>query len=109
MSRQSWSRRLAGKLPVTASRQRLTSSCTAIDSDYYRYPIGTPEHYAAYAKEFEANYGIGYPVPGSPRASYEADFAYELAFDADQYGGPEEPEADWDVGEDDGPGPSPRP
>jgi hypothetical protein len=72
-----------------------------MDSDDYRYPIGSPQHYAAYAKEFKADYGIGYPVSSSPRASYEADYAYELAFDADQHDRPGEPEADWDAGEDD--------
>jgi hypothetical protein len=66
-----------------------------MDSDDYRYPTGSPKHYAAYAKEFEADYGIGYPSPDSPRASYEADYAYELAWDdyatygGDRYAAPE--------------------
>jgi hypothetical protein len=70
--------------------------------DGYRYPTGTPEHYGAYARDFETNYGIGYPAPDSPRASYEADFAWELAWDEyTMYGGDHyaDPEAEGDADE----------
>lgn len=72
-----------------------------MDADYYRYPVGTPEHYAAYEQEFWAYYGLGYPFPDDPRASYEVDNAYELAYDDLQYRGREEPrEEDWETGDD---------
>jgi hypothetical protein len=50
-----------------------------MDDDYYRYPAGSPEHYAAYEKNFIATGGIGAVVPGDPQASYEVENAYELA------------------------------
>jgi hypothetical protein len=52
-----------------------------MDDAYHRYPVGSPEHYAAYEKEFTAQDGIGAAVPGDPEASYEADNAYELAYE----------------------------
>jgi hypothetical protein len=50
--------------------------------DYYRAATGSAEHYAAYAKEFEAEQGIGFPLPDDPAASYEVDNSYEFAYDA---------------------------
>jgi hypothetical protein len=47
--------------------------------DYYRYPVGGVEHYAAYKKAFEAARGDGFTVPDDPWESYEIDNAYELA------------------------------
>lgn len=51
------------------------------DDDYFRYPVGSPEHYAAYEKHFTALGGIGFAVPGDPEASYEVDNACELAYE----------------------------
>jgi hypothetical protein len=52
----------------------------SMDDDYYRYPVGSPEHYAAYEKWFIATGGVGAAIPGDdPQASYEIDNAYELA------------------------------
>lgn len=55
-----------------------------MDDAYYRSPVGSPEHYAAYEKEF--NVGGITPVddPGianDPRAMYEIDNAWELAYE----------------------------
>ena len=55
-----------------------------MDDAYYQYPVGSPEHYAAYEKEFNAG-GID-PVDdpsiaSDPRAMYEIDNAYELAYE----------------------------
>lgn len=50
-----------------------------MDDDYYRYPAGSPEHYAAYEKKFIATDGIDAVVPGDPQASYEIENSYELA------------------------------
>jgi hypothetical protein len=52
-----------------------------MDSAYYQAQPGSPEHYAAYEKEFDVQHGIGFPVENDPRASYEIDNAYELALD----------------------------
>lgn len=51
-----------------------------MDDDYYRYPVGSPEHDAAYEKYFIAMGGIGFAIPGDPKASYEVDNAAELAY-----------------------------
>ena len=53
----------------------------SMDDDYYRYPVGSRQHYAAYEKYFIATDGIGAAVPGDPEASYEVDNAYELAYE----------------------------
>ena len=50
-----------------------------MDDDYYTYPVGSPEHYAAYEKHFTATGGIHAVFPGDPQASYEVENAYELA------------------------------
>jgi len=50
-----------------------------MDRAYYEAPVGSPEHYAAYEKEFTETGGAGFPVPDSPEDSYEVDNAYELA------------------------------
>jgi hypothetical protein len=50
-----------------------------MDDDYHRYPVGSPEHYAAYERHFTATGGIHAVVPGDPQASYEVEHAYELA------------------------------
>ena len=50
-----------------------------MDRAYYQAPAGSPEHYAAYAKEFAETGGAGFPVPASAEDSYEVDNAYELA------------------------------
>jgi hypothetical protein len=50
-----------------------------MDDAYYRSPVGSREHYAAYEKEFNARRGGGYAFPDDVRASYQADNAYELA------------------------------
>lgn len=52
-----------------------------MDDAYYRSPVGSPEHYAAYEKEFTAQGGIDAAVPGDVEASYEVDNAWELAYD----------------------------
>ena len=52
-----------------------------MDDTYYRYPVGSQEHYAAYERYFISNDGIDAAVPGNPQASYEADNAYELAYE----------------------------
>jgi hypothetical protein len=52
-----------------------------MDKAYYQALVGSPEHYAAYAKEFRAEAGIGFPVEHDPQASYEIDNSYELALD----------------------------
>ena len=77
--------------------QRITSLDS--DSDYFRYPVGSPEHYAAYAKEFGANHGIGYVYPDNPAASYVVDHAYELAYLAEEHAGDPDagPEAEQDT------------
>jgi hypothetical protein len=49
------------------------------DDDYFRYPVGSPEHYAAYERYFHSKDGIDCVFPGDPESSYEADFAGELA------------------------------
>jgi hypothetical protein len=49
------------------------------DDDYFRYPVGSPEHYAAYERYFRSMDGIGFVFPGDPESSYEVDFAVELA------------------------------
>ena len=51
----------------------------SMDDDCYKYPAGSPEHYAAYERHFTATGGLDDAVPGDPRASYEIDNAYELA------------------------------
>lgn len=57
-----------------------------MDDAYYRAPVGSPEHYTAYEKEFAADDGIGFVFPDDPRASYEVDNAAELAAEAyDEY------------------------
>lgn len=60
----------------------------AMDDDYYRYPAGSPEHYAAYEKEFNAG-GIDPAddpeVAGDPETMYEIDNAWELARGWDEY------------------------
>jgi hypothetical protein len=40
-----------------------------MDSAYYQAQPGSPEHYAAYEKEFDAQHGIGFPVENDRRAS----------------------------------------
>lgn len=72
-----------------------------MDPAYYEYPPGSPQHYAAYKKEFLKQNGIGYPVPNDPATSYEIDNYGELAYDnSDSYddyvshGGPDHPEDD---------------
>jgi hypothetical protein len=59
------------------------------DDAYYRYPAGSAEHYAAYEKAFAADDGVTFPFPDDPYASYEADHAYELAYESleDEDGG----------------------
>ena len=52
-----------------------------MDPNYHRYVVGSPEHYAAYEEEFSRLDGIGAAIPGDPRASYEVDFAVELAWE----------------------------
>lgn len=52
-----------------------------MDRAYYEAPAGSPEHYAAYEKEFTETGGVGFPVPDSPEDSYEVDNAYELAYE----------------------------
>lgn len=74
-----------------------------MDDAYYRYRAGSGEHYAAYEKEFIARYGIGFPFPDDPRASYEADNAYELACERyAESGGPENATVDEDAGRENG-------
>jgi hypothetical protein len=51
----------------------------SMDDDYYKYPAGSPEHYAAYDWHLIATGGLDVAVPGDPQASYEIDCAYELA------------------------------
>jgi hypothetical protein len=64
-----------------------------MDSAYYEAQTGSPEHYAAYEKEFNAG-GIdrfGDPViDADPEASYEIDNAWELAWDRYAEAGPGE-------------------
>jgi hypothetical protein len=50
-----------------------------MDADYDRYPPGSPEHYAAYKTNFLATDGAGAPRPDDPAASYEIEYACELA------------------------------
>lgn len=52
-----------------------------MDPAYYTAPAGSPEHYAAYEKEFEANHGLGFVFEDDPEASYEVDNAAELAYE----------------------------
>jgi hypothetical protein len=52
-----------------------------MDPAYYQAPAGSPEHYAAYEKEFTETGGALFPVPDSPEDSYEVDNAYELAYE----------------------------
>lgn len=56
-----------------------------MDDDYYRYPVGSPEHYAAYEKYFIAMGGIGFAIPGDPEASYEADKGSEQDIDLEAF------------------------
>jgi hypothetical protein len=55
-----------------------------MDDAYYRSPVGSAEHYAAYEKEFTAG-GItpidDPDIANDPRAMYEVDNAWELAYD----------------------------
>lgn len=55
-----------------------------MDEAYYRYPPGSPQHYAAYEKEFRAG-GItptGDPaIDSDPAALYEIDNADELGYE----------------------------
>ena len=53
-----------------------------MDADYYRHPPGSPEHYAAYKANFLATDGAGAPRPDDPAASYEIEYACELAHQA---------------------------
>jgi hypothetical protein len=57
-----------------------------MEADYFRYPIGSPEHFAAYERYFNSLGGIGFAFPDDLEASYEADFACELASER-AYGG----------------------
>jgi hypothetical protein len=52
-----------------------------MDPNYHRYVVGSPEHDAAYEEEFFRLDGIGAAIPGDPQASYEVDFAVELAWE----------------------------
>ena len=52
-----------------------------MDDAYDTCPVGSLEHCAAYEKQFIALDGIGAAIPGDPQASYEADYAYELAYE----------------------------
>ena len=52
-----------------------------MSDDYYWYPVGGPEHRAAYEEHVIALEGIDAAVPGNPQASYEVDNAWELAYD----------------------------
>jgi hypothetical protein len=52
-----------------------------MDRAYYEAPVGSPEHYAAYGKEFAETGGVCFPVPVSAADSYEVDNAAELAYD----------------------------
>ena len=70
-----------------------------MDHAYYEAPAGSPEHYAAYEKEFTETGGAGFPVPDSPEDSYEVDNACELA--CERWFAENEPQA----GEQDQPGP----
>ena len=36
------------------------------DDDYFRYPVGSPEHYAAYKRYFHSMDGIGFVFRGDP-------------------------------------------
>jgi hypothetical protein len=65
-----------------------------MDSAYYETPAGSPEHYAAYEREFNATPGALYAFPDDPQASYEVDNAYELAYE--HYASNGDPEADAD-------------
>ena len=67
----------------------MATTTKSAQDDYFRYPTGSPEHYEAYKKAFAREGGTGFPVPDAPvlvgvlddpRASYEADNAYELAW-----------------------------
>jgi hypothetical protein len=64
-----------------APGSEMTERSVPVDDAYYRYPAGSPEHYAAYQKEFTASDGIDAAVPGDVEASYEADNAWELAYE----------------------------
>src|ERR1700678_4112922 len=65
----------------TDHRTRELNRSALMDDTYYRYPVGSQEHYAAYERYFISNDGIDAAVPGNPQASYEADNAYELAYE----------------------------
>jgi hypothetical protein len=56
---------------------------TAMNDDYYRYPSGSPQHYAAYEQAFNAGEtaATGNPdIDTDPRASYYIDNAWELGY-----------------------------
>jgi hypothetical protein len=38
------------------------------DDDYFRYPVGSPKHYAAYEKYFKSQHGIDCVFPGDPES-----------------------------------------
>lgn len=80
-----------------------------MDDPGYRYPIGSAEHFAAYEREFRELGGAGYEFPGDVEASYEVDYAAELAYE--RYCERKPPEG-WDTGweeekESDSPAPTP--
>lgn len=53
-----------------------------MDAGYRGHPPGSPEHYAAYKAGFLATGGAGAPRPDDPAASYEIEYACELAHQA---------------------------
>jgi hypothetical protein len=56
-------------------------SSAYMDGGDYRDSVGSPRDYAAYKKEFEAYEGIPFPFARDPGASYDVDYAYELAYE----------------------------
>lgn len=62
--------------------------------DYYRSPVGTEEHRAAYRQMHASAHGAGFADPEDPDLSYEMDNAAELAADRDEEPEPDEPEGD---------------
>jgi hypothetical protein len=48
---------------------------------YDDYPREGPRSYAEYKKEIQEYHGIPLPFSRNPHASYEEDYAYELAYE----------------------------
>jgi hypothetical protein len=62
-------------------RAPLSHSDASFDFLYEEYPGGGPRSYDEYRKEIQDYRGIPLPFSPNPHATYEEDYAYEVAYD----------------------------